>query len=156
MNCENSGLSEREKRFCFSYVESGNLKEAAIAAGFEIPTQQAYKLLAREAVQLELERLYEQKKKTLMYKAYCGFERLAFGSVADAIRLLNCPETDAQEIAKMDLFCISEIKKPKDGSMEIKFFDRLKALEKLLQADNTEHKQNSSFFQALSDAAGKS
>ena len=31
----------------------------------------------------------------------------------------------------MDLFLVSEIKRPKDGSMEIKFFDRLKALEKL-------------------------
>ena len=31
----------------------------------------------------------------------------------------------------MDLFLISDIKKPKGGGLEIKFFDRLKALEKL-------------------------
>ena len=31
----------------------------------------------------------------------------------------------------MDLFLISEIKRPKDGAMEIKLFDRVKALEKL-------------------------
>ena len=38
----------------------------------------------------------------------------------------------------MDLFLVSEIKRPKDGSMEIKFFDRLKALEKLESRSESE------------------
>ena len=35
----------------------------------------------------------------------------------------------------MDLYSVSEIKRPKDGSMEIKFFDPLKALEKLYETN---------------------
>ena len=38
-----------------------------------------------------------------------------------------------KKLRNMDLFLVSEIKKPRDGNMEIKFFDRLKALEKLEQ-----------------------
>ena len=52
----------------------------------------------------------------------------------------------------MDLYCISEIKRPKDGSMEIKFFDRLKALEKLTQesgADTEERKSPSPVYEAI-------
>ena len=59
-----------------------------------------------------------------------GYERLAFGSTSDAFRLLMSEgELDVQTL---DLYNVSEIKKPKDGAMEIKFFDRLKALEKLV------------------------
>ena len=44
----------------------------------------------------------------------------------------------AKELKGMDLFSVSEIRRPKDGSMEIKFFDRLKALEKLKENSQTE------------------
>ncbi len=58
-----------------------------------------------------------------------GYERLAFGSTSDAFRLLMSDgEIDVQTL---DLYNVSEIKKPKDGAMEMKFFDRLKALEYL-------------------------
>ena len=47
----------------------------------------------------------------------------------------------------MDLFLVSEIKRPKDGSMEIKFFDRLKALEKL--TDDSEKEDRATPFYGL-------
>ena len=56
---------------------------------------------------------------------------MAFGGVSDALRLLYTECPTEKELNEMDLFMISEIKKPKDGMLEIKFFDRLKALEKL-------------------------
>jgi hypothetical protein len=55
------------------------------------------------------------------HTARSGLERLAFGNAGDAL----------------DLFCVSELKSTEKG-IEIKFFDRLKALEALLalEADN--------------------
>ena len=60
-----------------------------------------------------------------------GYQRLAFGSISDAVSLLFMQNPTQEELRAMDLFSVSEIKRPKDGTMEIKFFDRLKALEKL-------------------------
>lgn len=60
-----------------------------------------------------------------------GYYRLAFGCFADAVSLLFDDEMTAEKIQQMDLFNISEIKRKKNGEVEIKFFDRLKALEKL-------------------------
>ena len=52
----------------------------------------------------------------------------------------------------MDLFNISEIKKPKDGAMEIKFFDRIKALEKLEQIDSNHTNEKMPFYLALENS----
>ena len=49
----------------------------------------------------------------------------------------------------MDLFHISEIKRQKDGAIEIKFFDRLKALEKLEKADLLNNEEANPFYKAL-------
>ena len=64
-------------------------------------------------------------------KARQGYEKLAFGGVSDAIRLLYDEHPTPEELREMDFFNIAEIRRPKDGSVEIKFFDRLRALEKL-------------------------
>ena len=47
---------------------------------------------------------------------------------------------------------VSEIKRPKDGSMEIKFFDRLKALEKL-ESKSQENSGAESLFDAINNGA---
>ncbi len=60
-----------------------------------------------------------------------GYERLAFGSTADAFRLIMSTAEESCDVGELDLFNVAEIKKPKDGAMEIKFFDRLKALDQL-------------------------
>ncbi len=60
-----------------------------------------------------------------------GYERLAYGGIADAVRLLFTEEPDLAALDKMDLYNIAEIKRPKGGGMEIKFFDRIKALQSL-------------------------
>ncbi len=58
-----------------------------------------------------------------------GYEKLAYGGIADAVRLLFNEEPDLSTLEKMDLYNIAEIKRPKGGGMEIKFFDRIKALQ---------------------------
>lgn len=80
-----------------------------------------------------------------------GYERIAFGSISDAVKLIFC-EAPPRAVNKMDLFAISEIKKIKGGGMEIKFFDRLKALQCLEGLKNDEKVQGG-FYEALEAGA---
>jgi len=62
-----------------------------------------------------------------------GLEQLAFGEINDAVRLAFSEEMPSPELlAGMNLFNVSEIKCAK-GGVEIKFFDRIRALEKLYE-----------------------
>lgn len=80
--------------------------------------------------------------------------RLAFGCVSDAIKLLYCEEAEKDSIEQMDLFNISEIKRKKGGDIEIKFFDRLKALEKLQQlCDEKDDFTGASLYSAIAKSA---
>ena len=54
----------------------------------------------------------------------------------------------------MDLFNISEIKRKKGGDIEIKFFDRIKALEKLLDiCDEKGSFTGTSLYSAIASSA---
>lgn len=149
----------KEKLFCYYYLKLQNYKEAAIKAD--------YKHILAESIGAKL----LQKKEILDYikllkgqdfikggldNVKSGLERLAFGSICDSIKLILSGEgIDFNKIDTMDFFQISEIKKPKDGCFEIKFFDRLKALESLskLYQNNIEDNQSNSFFSALEKSA---
>ena len=148
------GLNEKEKLFCVYYSASGDARGSAARAGYGIaPSKSAAKLLARADIEAEIERL-EKERSGFPAQAEKGLYRLAFGSVSDALRLMLCEETmTAQEIERLDLFNVSEIKRPKGGGMEIKFFDRLKALEKLAQLTGGRENTESSFIRALSEGA---
>lgn len=125
-------LTPREKDFCRKYISCADAYQAAKTAGYRTDTEaKGEELLSREEICAEIERLSKLKKKTQSRLAQAGYKRLAFGSIADAVSLLYMEKPEAGELKNMDLFCVSEIKRPKDGSMEIKFFDKLKALEKL-------------------------
>lgn len=87
------------------------------------------------------------KKRVLL-----GYERLAFGSTSDAFKLLMGNEAPDNMTGNMDLFNVAEVKKPKDGAMEIKFFDRIKALEHLEQIPDNDNK-TSTFYEVLSECA---
>ena len=85
------------------------------------------------------------KKRVLL-----GYERLAFGSTTDAFRLLM---SEAElDVSLLDLYNVSEIKKPKDGAMELKFFDRLKALEYLAES-SADTGEAGSLYDALNRCA---
>ena len=143
-------LTQRERQFCVNYVNTGNIKEAAISSGYKCdPEITGSRLLMRDDINSEIESLFNQKKKTLLYKACVGYERLAFGNISDAIKLIYCDNLDSHDISHMDLFNIAEIKKPGDGKLEIKFFDRLKALEKLQEMDFSTQSQDRSFYNAI-------
>ena len=82
--------------------------------------------------------------------------KLALGRCNDAVELLR--EELPQDISSLDLYNVSEIKKVKGGGVEIKFFNRLDALEKLIDLCETKSGANAaeSFFSALSSGADRS
>lgn len=87
-------------------------------------------------------------------EAATGYKRLAFGSVADALSLIFCEEAPTkEELAEMDLFNVAEIKRPKGGGLEIKFFDRLKPLERLAEMSEGEAAAALPFYEALNSSA---
>ena len=143
-------LTKKERNFCYYYINTGNVKEASILSGLNNNSEQdTIALLSDEAIKEEIQKLYEDKKKNLLYKACIGYERLAFGNITDAVKLIYSDKLDDQALQEMDLFNVSEIRKPKDGAMEIKFFDRIKALEKLEQVDVGQRSDINPFYYAL-------
>lgn len=126
---------------------------AAKRAGYAKNAEQTgEKLLCRKDIADEIEQLARQREKSLANMASVGYQRLAFGNISDAVSLLYMENPSRADLSTMDLFLVSEIKRPKDGSMEIKFFDRLKALEKL-ESKNEEENGAKSLFDAISEGA---
>jgi hypothetical protein len=125
-------LTSKEKLFCTYYSLGRCGREAAVKSGYIFPEKTAAKLLRRQDITEEITRLDKQREAT-QKDITIGYQRLAFGCISDAVSLLFSDEVSREEIEKMDLFSVSEIKRKKGGDIEIKFFDRLKALEKLAE-----------------------
>ena len=145
----NDALSAKERRFCSFYISSGDFREAAALAGFADPVKDGAALLTKDKINLEIERLYQTRSENCRRQARAGYERLAFGNVSDAVRLMFAQDPDAEQLRGLDLFNVAEIKRPKDGALEIRFFDRIKALEKLESAETEEKNRVSDFYTAL-------
>ncbi len=137
--------------FCNLYCTTRNHREAAARAGYKIfPEKVGLRLLARQDIK---DTLSAMKRQVQSGDAAAGLKRLAFSSVSDALRLLYAedPLTPA-ELEGLDLFMVSEIKRPKGGGLEIKFFDRIKALEKLSELDNiSDNNRMAPFYSALTE-----
>lgn len=148
-------LSKRETTFCREYAFCRNPKEAAKFSGVTIfPEMWGMAMLTQSKIQKEIKKI-ENSQKASLTEALSGYRRLAFGSIADAVKLIS--STDTGELLnpdELDLFMVSEIKKPKGGGMEIKFYDRQKALERI---ENLSEGQDSTsalpFYKALERSA---
>ena len=98
-----------------------------------------------------------RRKKTLQEQIEQGLLDIALGSVSDAISLLFMTEEEIIErLPKLKLINVSEIKRPKGGGMEIKFFDRIKALERLGTDKISDSDSSLSFYEALEKSANDS
>ena len=89
-------------------------------------------------------------------EALSGLKKLAQAPANDAVRLMARMDTlSDMQIARLNLTAVSEIRRLKDGALEMKFIDRLKAYELLIA--NTERPGASasagSFYAALENAA---
>lgn len=140
-------MKKREKTFCLYVSQGKTLEEASHLAGYKDITI-GNSLIVRSDILDEISCLLNAKTKLMKMLSAVGYERLAFGSIKDCITLIKNETFKPEQLDNMDLFMISEIKKPKDGAMEIKFFDRLKALEKLSNMGD-EGKGSLPFYQAL-------
>jgi len=143
-------LTKKEEAFCRYYSYLHSLRQAAYLAGYKtLPTLQGEKLLSRQEIRELIEKL--DSKADAPGEAKAGFRRIAFGSIADAVRLID---GERDELESLDLFMVSDIKMPKGGGMEIKFFDRLKALEALASLEATDSDGGSMpFYKALEASA---
>lgn len=122
-------------------------------SGYMFPERSALRLLRRADIAQEIARIDKQRE-TTQNDIAIGYQRLAFGCISDAISLLFSDDISREEIEKMDLFNISEIKRKKGGDIEIKFFDRLKALEKLQDTQAISAKaEESSLYSAIEQGA---
>lgn len=108
--------------------------------------------MKKQEVIEEIARLDKQRRATDNDVAL-GFARLAFGCVSDAITLIFKDEVSESDIEKMDLFNVAEIKRKKGGDIEIKFFDRLKALQSLTDITAQSGDKESSIYSAIQKGA---
>ena len=144
--------------FCCYYVMLGDVMEAGVRAGFDRNNalMEGIKLLESADCRQTISRL-----KNILSESddvSTGLKRLAFGNCTDAIYLIFADELPPPDvISKLDLFSVSEIKRVKGGGVEIKFFDRLKALEKLYEMENSfsERDKATDLIKALSDSVGE-
>ena len=141
--------------FCCYYAVLGNIGEAAAKAGFpeETALVEGMECLRSAACRKKISELRELIAGSR--EVIAGLKRLAFGSCRDAVVLAFAEELPpAEVIGKLDLFNVSEIKRVKGGGVEVKLFDRLKALEKLFELENTfsDRDKAAGLIRALSSA----
>ena len=150
-------LTKKEVDFCRHYVRLRNPKEAALRSGFTLlPEYRGVAMLSRKEIREKITQLEKECPATSNLVS-AGLKRLAFGSVSDAIRLILCVnENCSPDIDSLDLFDVSEIKITNGKGMEIKFFDRLKALERLadISCDDSDNGALS-FYEAIERSAVK-
>lgn len=146
-------LTAKEKLFCLYYHLDRNAREAAVKSGFGNNPRKAIRLLRKKEVSDYIEKL-DGERKSCTAEVAAGYRRLAFGCVSDAVTLILDPEISREELLKLDLFNVAEMKRQKGGTVEIKFFDRLKALEKLGEIGESEQIQGSfSLYSAIENSA---
>ena len=147
-------LTSREALFCRLYASCRNAREAAFKAGYSVcPEITARKLLSQSKIVKEVKRI-ENEAYASSEEVRAGLRRIAFSSSADAVKLLLADNYDDIDVEALDLFNIAEIKRPKSGGIEIKLFDRIKALEKLGDiSDNAENSSAKPFYAALEKSA---
>ena len=134
---ENNNKKLRDD-FCCYYALLGNAEEAAAKAGFpgESALREGIACLRSAGCRKKIAELRELISSGS--DVLTGLKRLAFGSCRDAAVLAFADELPPPEvIGRLDLFNVSEIKRVKGGGVEIKLFDRIKALEKLFELENT-------------------
>ena len=125
-------LNARQKLFCHWFALTRDAQGAADRC-FRAPEkrEEALRLLQTPLAQDYLRQVEAALGgECLTATAEEGYRRLAFGPVTDAVRLMFPTEDETPPLEEMDLYNISKISQAK-GGLEITFFDRLEALDRL-------------------------
>ena len=135
-------MKPREKEFCRLMTVYADPVRAAREAGYKHPESAWSALAAREEVVGEIRRRCENIRSIYESTAVCGLYRLAYGGVSDALTLLYREDMSEAELRSLDLRNVAEIKRS-DKSIEVKFCDRIKAVDKLRELLNDGAEQES-------------
>lgn len=145
-------LKEKEILYCNFFKIYNEPFLSAEAAGYKDPKRAARKLMVRKDIAKYIEKISAIKPN--INEVAAGLRHIAFGSNADAISLSLCENPYEINLKSLDLMCISEIKVQKGNVTEIKFFDRVKALEKLASiCRDDDSGEAEAFFKALQNSA---
>ena len=92
-------LSPKEENFCRFFVASREPRASAARAGYSVhPERTAMRLLADPEIKRRIAKL-ENERDAKLAEVTEGYRRLAFGSVADAVKLILSDELpDGSEI----------------------------------------------------------
>lgn len=81
-------------------------------------------------------------------------DRLAQGRINDAVRLAYLDESELDEIGDLELSAVTEFRRCSNGTVELKFVDRLAALKWLLEQSESGEK-GQALYEALEKGAQK-
>ncbi len=141
--------AELRKTFCRAYLQTLNPDRAAACAGAD----DGWDMLRRKDVQAELQRMRDDSRDQILREdAARRLAELAFGRANDAAALALSGPGQCPSVDKLDLSAVSELKVT-DKGVEVKFLDRIRALEALCGLLDQDGGGAASFFQALEAAA---
>lgn len=129
---ENSELNEKERLFCLYYINSYNVTmsyKKAYGCSYETAWKNSYRIMAKDGIKKEIERLKEIKRQQVMVGEEDIVElqmRIAFAQIGDVISS-NGNSVTMKPLDEIDTQMIKEVKNTKDG-IAIKMEDRQKAI----------------------------
>ncbi len=142
------------KTFALVFSQCCDPKTAAVACGYkpDEALSAGLSLLSKPYVRRLIEKSFRDRQR-LYDCVRAGLEKIAFGQCNDAVKLAFT-ETESvtpKLIDTLDLSLVSAIKRDKDGGVDLKLFDRQKALEALYELDRSGSGENAamSFLKAL-------
>ena len=147
-------MKPKEKEFCRLMTVYADPVRAAREAGYKHPESAWSALAAKEEIVGEIRRRCENIRSIYESTAVCGLYRLAYGDVSDTLTLLYREHLSEDALRALDLRNVSEIKRT-DKSVEVKFVDRIKAADKLmeLQDAGAAHEKGSGLLDAILTSA---
>lgn len=148
----------RRRLFCYFLARLGNPREAAVQAGYpaaKADEHAAALITDKRVLAMTMRYARLELEQDAWGQALHGLRRLAFGAVNDAVALVMNADSDEHDpdVASLDLFHVAEIKRPKGGGCEVKFYDRLAALQALVAQGGAGASKEGSLYQALEHSA---
>lgn len=140
-------LTKKEEEFCRVFALTGDINEAAAMTGYT--RKKAMLLLTDPKAKKFLKKVVGKES-----VAMNALRRIAFASPKDAVLLaVKGGELSAKEIEKLDLAAVAHVGRDKNGELELKLYDRQKAIELIIEQ---EEKSAGSGAQELIKALEKS
>jgi len=132
-------MTERHKIFCLEYAKERRADRAAIAAGYTKKNafRVGFQLLEREDIKKYLAELKEEQFNKMKIDADRVLEEIARIAFADPRKLVQVDArgrvnvTPTDQLTEQEAAALGGIKVTKAGSVEIRFNDKLAALDKL-------------------------